>query len=481
MNDTAKRVLKYSSWLVITALIGGGTALFFFPNRAAYVPGIQGAALIIAPFAIAIVIVMLMVLAASHMLKNSKQFSTSIVDPLTGLYNQKFFKDRLEVELERAVRSSESLSLAIIDIDDFRNYNNVYGHLVGDKVLAAVALGLRHNSRKPDTVCRIGGDEFAIIMPNTGIIDSQRICARIKDNAKQSVDGTNLKPRLSCGVANYPYHAREADVLNKYADDALYWAKYHGKDQVILFDFESMRSFNSEERLRRAEEIAYRNTAQTLAVALDARDDKTKGHAKNVAVLAEVFASRLNLSKHKIDMIRVAALVHDIGKISMYDIAAKEPSELTEADKTMLQEHVSLCEQILITTDLAAILPWVIAHHEQWDGGGYPAGLEGDQIPYEARIIALCDVYENLTRPRRDGTALSHQEAIGEIIKDRGRRFDPLLTDSFIHLLDLLNSMRMTESPRKTQVPAETGGMVDAEEPAETYNDLYALVRAKLR
>jgi diguanylate cyclase (GGDEF)-like protein len=423
------------------------------------------------------------------MTENSRLFSTSVVDPVTGAFNLRFFQERLEVELERAKRANESLSLAVIDIDNFREFNNTYGHALGDKVLVSVVASMSLNSRKGDTICRVGGDEFAIIMPNTGVLDGHRLVTRIKDNIIQSIDGVRLSPKLSCGIASYPYHARESEELYKCADDAMYWAKFHGKDQVTMFDFEKVRSFDGEERLRRAEEFARRNTAQTLAEAMDARDEATKGHAKNVAALAEVFASRLNLSKHKIDMIKVAALVHDIGKISMPELAAKNPEDLTEDEATRLQEHTTLCEEILFTTDLAAILPWVVAHHERWDGGGYPAGLEGNQIPYEARILALCDNYENLTRTKKDGTSMSHPEIMSELIRDRGRRYDPILADSFITLLDLLNSMRMTERPRQKAAPATAPAPRIGEEkitrsepvsPIEEYADLYALVRNKL-
>lgn len=423
------------------------------------------------------------------MTENSRLFSASVVDPVTGAYNLRFFKERLEAELERAKRSSQTLSLAAIDIDNFREFNNTYGHALGDKILVAVASGMRLNSRKGDTVYRVGGDEFAIIMPNTGVLDSHRLCVRIKDQIVQSIGDAQLSPKLSCGLASYPYHANESKVLYKCADDAMYWAKFHGKDQVTIYDFEKVRSFDGDARLRMAEEFARQNTAQTLAEAMDAREEVTKGHAKNVAALAEVFASRLNLSKHKIDMIRVAALVHDIGKIGMPELAAKNPEDLTEEDEIRLQEHTTLCEEILVTTDLSAILPWVVAHHERWDGGGYPAGLEGSQIPFEARILALCDTYENLTRAKREEASLSHPEIMSEFIRDRGRRFDPMLTDSFVSLLDLLNSMRMTESPRRQaasmNIPARRIGEEETASegpasPIEEYADLYALVRQKL-
>lgn len=449
----------------------------------AVIPVMSNTTLVAILSAAVISVVAVAVFAIWRSIKRSSLFSTSLSDPVTGVFNQRHFREQLEIELDRAKRSSETLCLAVIDIDDFRSFNNIYGHQVGDLVLVAAARAMRQSTRKFDVICRTGGDEFAIIMPNTRLLDGQHICERINGSIVQSVDGAPVRVRLSVGVASYPYHAREAELLYKLADDAMYWAKYHGKNQVTIFDYETMESFNCEERLRKAEEIAHQNTVQTLAVAMDARDELTRGHARNVATLAEIFASRLNLSKHKIDMIRVAALVHDIGKIGMTGLARKNPADLTEAERIKLQEHPRLCQDILIATDLGVVVPWVAAHHERWDGGGYPAGLEGDQIPYEARIIALCDEYENLTRPSLGSDTMSHRDAVAEIISHRGRKFDPILTDSFVHLVDLLNSMLMSSNARKPEVaavaPTDRADELDFPESAPT--DLYALVRAKLR
>ena len=433
--------------------------------------------------AVVILVVAVVVFAIWRSVSRSAVFTTTLTDPLTGTFNQLHFRRQLEVELDRAKRSSETLCLAVIDIDDFRSFNNTYGHQAGDAVLIATARAMRQNTRKSDVVCRTGGDEFAIIMPNTRLLDGQHICDRISGSVVQSINGVSVRARLSVGLASYPYHAREGEMLYKLADDAMYWAKYHGKNQVTVFDYETMESFNSEERMRKAEEMAHQNTVQTLAMAMDARDELTRGHARNVATLAEIFASRLNLSKHKIDMIRVAALVHDIGKIGMSGLARKNPADLTEEDQIKLQQHPLECQDILIATDLGAVVPWVAAHHERWDGGGYPAGLEGNHIPYEARVLALCDEYENLTRPGQGHAGLSHRDAVAEIISQRGRKFDPVLTDAFVHLVDLLNSMLMTSNARKptaaltTNNPAPDDSDFAEREPA----DLYALVRAKLR
>lgn len=478
--------------LVITFSLATATAvLYLSPNRAVAIDRLRMYAIVATPLAAALLVSGILIYLIARKVKKSAVFAGSRLDVTTGLPNRDAFTECVEAELEKAKKSSEPLCLALIDIDDFRALNNTYGHTAADRVLAGVARGIRSQARKTDFVFRTGGDEFALVMPNTRLLDGQHLCERISNTTTVPVDGIALKPMLTGGIASYPYHARDCESLYRLAHDAMHWAKYHGKDQVAIFDFETMEALRNEVRLRKAEDMVYQRTAQTLAVAMEGPNEKADSHANNVATLAEIFASRLNLSKHKIDMIRIAALVHDIGKIGMANLAVKRPEELTEEEQVKLQQHPMLCTEVLIATDLAAIMPWVTAHHERWDGGGYPAGLEGNRIPYEARIIALCDEYENLTRPRHEGEAMSHRDAVGEIIRQRGRKFDPVLTDSFVHLVDLLNSMLINRNVRKSpeeMAASRLNEVLDSvsKEPAfktpeeAAPVDLYSLVRSKL-
>jgi diguanylate cyclase (GGDEF)-like protein len=491
MKVNTKRILSLILAVFAFSMTTAAAVLYLSPNRAVAIDRLRTYAIVATPLAAALLVSGILIYLIVRKVKKSAVFAGTRMDTATGLPNREAFNECVESELEKAKKTSEPLCLALIDIDDFRTLNNTYGHAAGDKVLAGVARGIRSQARKNDFVFRTGGDEFALVMPNTRLLDGQHLCERISNTTTVAIDGIALKPMLTGGIASYPYHARDNESLYRLAHDAMHWAKYHGKDQVAIFDFETMEALRNEVRLRKAEDMAYQRTAQTLAVAMEGHHDNANSHANNVATLAEIFASRLNLSKHKIDMIRIAALVHDIGKIGMANLAVKRPSDLTEEERVKLQEHPMLCTEVLIATDLAAIMPWVTAHHERWDGGGYPGGLEGNRIPYEARIIALCDEYENLTRPRHEGEALSHREAVGEIMSQRGRKFDPVLTDSFVHLVDLLNSMLINRNVRKTpdEMPSarltevlDTFGQQPAPKAPDNAPpaDLYALVRSKL-
>lgn len=483
MKANTKRIQAILLLVVVFSIAAAAAIIYLSPNRAVAIERLRTYAIVAAPLAVALLFSGFLIYLIVRKIKNSPVFSGSNLDAITGLMNRDVFNTSVEVELGKAKKLSQPICLALIDIDDFRMINNTFGHAAADRVLAGVARGIRSQARKTDLVFRTGGDEFALIMPNTRLLDGQHLCENISNTMAVSIDGVALKPMVSGGISSYPYHARDGESLYRLAHDAMHWAKYHGKNQVAIFDFETMESLRNEIRLHKVEDMAYQRTAQTLAIAMEGPQNKANSHANNVATLAEIFASRLNLSKHKIDMIRIAALVHDIGKIGMANLAVKRPEELTEEEQVKLQQHPMLCTEVLIATDLAAIMPWVTAHHERWDGGGYPAGVEGNRIPYEARIIALCDEYENLTRPRHEGEALSHREAVGEILKQRGRAFDPVLTDSFVHLVDLLNSMLINRNVRKSpEEMAAAQQTVASGAPASELapTDLYALVRSKL-
>lgn len=491
MKANTKRILVLILLVITLSLAAATAVLYLSPNRAIAIERLQAYAVVATPLAAALLFSGILVYSIARKVRKSAVFAGSNLDGTTGLPNREAFNACIAAELAKAKKVSEPLCLALIDIDDFRTLNNTYGHSAGEKVLAGVAHGIRSQARKTDFVFRTGGDEFALIMPNTRLLDGQHLCERVSNTTTVPIDGIALKPMLTGGIASYPYHAVDGESLYRLAHDAMHWAKYHGKDQVAIFDFETMESLRNDIKLHKVEDMANQRTAQTLAVAMEGPQDKANSHANNVATLAEIFASRLNLSKHKIDMIRIAALVHDIGKIGMANLAVKRPEDLTEEEQVKLQQHPMLCTEVLIATDLTAIMPWVTAHHERWDGGGYPAGLEGNRIPYEARIIALCDEYENLTRPRHEGEALSHRDAVSQIIKQRGRKFDPVLTDSFVHLVDLLNSMLISRNVRKSPEEIAAARLTEVLDSVDkqpvnrtqadtTPADLYTLVRSKL-
>jgi putative nucleotidyltransferase with HDIG domain len=239
----------------------------------------------------------------------------------------------------------------------------------------------------------------------------------------------------SIGVAGYPDDAGDREDLVRKADGAQYWAKFHGKNQVVVYDPEVVLALDAEERIRNLQQQSHLATVRALAAAVDARDPLTQYHSRNVATLAVALAERVGLDRNKTQLLEVAALLHDIGKIGISDAVLRKTGKLTPSERAHIEEHPLLGEQILSSTRLTEILPWVVAHHERYDGRGYPCGLAGPAIPYEARILAICDAYDAMTSDRPYRRALSKAAAVQEIDLNMGTQFDPQLAEEFIRLV----------------------------------------------
>lgn len=367
--------------------------------------------------------------------ENNQLLSSAVTDALTGLFNHRFFHERVAEGLERARHYNESLSVAILDVDNFNRINHVYGHSMGDKVLQEVGKKIKSVSRITDTVCRIGGDEFGVVLPGATPVEAFDVCFRIQSELVKTRIIEDAELRASVGIASFPLHAQQKDDLLKKADGALYWAKYHGKDQVLLFDAETVKTLNAEERAKRAEEETYLNTVHALAAAVDARDPYTQFHSRHVASLAVLVAKKLRLKKDKVNLIEIAAMLHDIGKIGIPDNILKKAGPLTKEEREQIQKHPEMSEKILSSTTLKEILPWILSHHERWDGKGYPQGLAGEDIPFEARILAVCDTYDAMTSDRPYRAALSREVAVAELAKGKGSQFDPAVVDTVLEVL----------------------------------------------
>jgi diguanylate cyclase (GGDEF)-like protein len=370
--------------------------------------------------------------------------SHTITDPVSGAYNFRFFQDCIETALKHALKHDEQLSLAVIDIDDFANINTLYGHVRGDEVLKAIVESFRPNIRSADILCRIGGDEFIIIMPNTNLHETKSLISRLQE-VLRDIEGAGVGGiKFTAGIAGYPLHGADKDELERMADAALYWGKFNGKNQVVVFDSSIVDVLSPQERVKKAEELAYMSTIRALAAAIDARDPYTQHHSENVAALAVVLADELGLEKERIKLIETAAMLHDVGKIGIQDSVLKKPGSLTPKELAQIWEHPKLGQKILAGTAFSEILPWIGAHHEHWDGSGYPDGITGKAIPYESRILAICDAYDAMTSKRLYRDALSYSDALKELRKWRGKQFDPDVTDVFIKVIERLRAIYKT-------------------------------------
>jgi diguanylate cyclase (GGDEF)-like protein len=390
-------------------------------------------------------------------LENSSLRQHALVDPLTGLHNHRFFQERLGSELLRAEREESLLSIVTIDVDDFDQVNHIYGHAAGDRRLAAMAKRLAASARECDVVCRIGGDEFACIMPNTAAVDAYKVCLRIQDNAREVDDGCPLPVGLSIGIACAPEHGRTREDLAEKAAGSLYWAKLHGREQVIVYDPELVVTLSPEERIQMLEEESYVRMVQLLASAVDARDPYTQQHSRRVSLLAVGFAESIGLDTERVSDLETAALLHDIGKIGVSDAVLRKNGRLDEEEYAQVKEHPALAVRILNAIPKRdTLLPWISSHHERWDGGGYPAGLSGEEVPLEARILALCDTYDAMTSARPYRPAMAPEKALAEILACAGTQFDAGLATAFV------DYMRSTPKPEHAEPAApDTGEAVE--------------------
>lgn len=367
--------------------------------------------------------------------ENTQLWLSSTTDPLTRLANHRQFHERLAAEVHRATREETPVSLVAIDVDDFDRVNNVYGHGAGDRRLCAIADRLATSARLSDVICRVGGDEFAIIMPDTTPVEAYKVCLRIQDLLRDSDDDCPLPVSVSIGIAGLPDHARTREHLVERADGALYWAKFHGRENIIIFDPDLVLALGPEQRIALLRDEAYVNMVQLLASAVDARDSYTQRHSRNVGRLAVELGQRLGLDAERCKQLETAALLHDIGKIGVSDAVLRKEGVLTSEETARLREHPRLAARILSATPRPEILPWVAAHHERWDGTGYPDGLAGADIPFEARIITVCDAYDAITSDRPDRPALEPTAARAEILDNAGSQFDPELAAEFVAML----------------------------------------------
>jgi diguanylate cyclase (GGDEF)-like protein/putative nucleotidyltransferase with HDIG domain len=355
-----------------------------------------------------------------------------VTDPLTGLYNHRHYQLRLDQEIAHAVRYGEGMSLAVFDVDDFARVNAAGGHAAGDEMLARLAHVAERAVRTRDVFCRTGGDEAAIILPATDPDTALAIAERVLAEARGVIGPNGSRMTASAGIASLPEQASERSELVGRAEAALYWAKTHGKDRAVVFDPALAFDGGVEERVRDLRERADLATVRALAAAVDARDEETQDHSRNVARYARALAQELGLDEATALRLEYAGLLHDVGKIGVPDAVLRKHGPLTADERECMEAHVALGEAILASTTMREILPLVRHHHERWDGTGYPDKLAGEGIPVGARILALANAYDAMrsTRPHRAG--LSRSAALQEIDLGLGTAFDPELGERFI-------------------------------------------------
>ncbi|HEU4658668.1 MAG TPA: diguanylate cyclase [Capillimicrobium sp.] len=352
-------------------------------------------------------------------------------DPLTGLLNRRGYQEVIDVELQRASRTGRPVSLVLADIDHFKAINDRHGHREGDEALVAVARACDRVRRTTDHVARIGGEEFAFVLADTESAGAMTFAERLRREIARELDGIGIPATASAGVATHPQHGATGDALLDAADRALYLAKELGRDRCVLFS----AGVADELAARRDQGPAageHLDAVLLLAETLDLRDASTARHSQTVAALCEATARALGLDDARVARIRLAGLLHDIGKIGVADALLHKPGPLTAEEYEEVKRHAEIGARILNGAGLRDIAEWVLCHHERPDGRGYPQGLAGEAIPFEARILSVADSYEAMVADRPYSRAMPPERAAGELRAGSGTQFDPGVVDAFL-------------------------------------------------
>ena len=365
-------------------------------------------------------------------------------DRLTGVPNRETLLATLAAEVERAGRHYKPLSVAFIDIDRFKPINDTYGHNSGDAVLRQVANLIADSVRASDTFGRYGGEEFMLILPETTPEDAvglaEELRALVMQERLRIASGQEIKATISIGIAGGRGSELQLDMLVDRADAAMYAAKSLGRNRTYLF-----RDLDENATVHRAP-ISAEHRAQATAIGQWASDTATQALASvlapqpyhrgrpsdMIASLATGLALEMNLPAEDIERIRIASLLHDLGKIAIPEEILDKPSTLSDSEWQAIGEHPRIGQVILEqASSLREAIPVVLHHHERFNGGGYPHGLKGSEIPLGARIVAVADAYHAMVHERPYKGALSHEQALVELQQHAGTQFDPAVVDVF--------------------------------------------------
>lgn len=341
----------------------------------------------------------------------------SFHDKLTGLYNRAYFEEEL-----RMVDDDDKLPISLImgDVNGLKLVNDAFGHCEGDKLLKKIAGIIRSCCRKEDVVARWGGDEFAVILPETSREIAEQVCMRIRNACRSAIED-KIQPSIALGCQTKETSSQDIQKALKDAEDRMYHRK--------LTESKSARSAIISSLLKTLAERTY----------------DTEEHSVRLKSLALAFGQVIGLSNSNLDKLALLAVLHDIGKVAIPDSILMKPTALTCKEWETMRKHPETGYRIAHASgDLAYLADDILSHHEWWDGTGYPNGLKGEGIPHLSRIIAIADAYDTMTHGRHYEKPVSQQEALDELRRYSGTQFDPTLTQLFI---DFITSHHLRASP----------------------------------
>jgi len=359
-------------------------------------------------------------------------------DELTGLLNRRALDELIISEIDRHSRYGGVFSISILDLDFFKAFNDKYGHLAGDKVLRQIGNIIKSTIRGADQAFRYGGDEFAILLPQTTVEAAYEVAERLRNQIASKVEAGDVPITASLGLASWPIEGIGANAIIAAADAALYHAKRSGGNQThrasesLPFLDETMVGYESNE------DSEALSTIYALAATVDAKDHYTRSHSERVSWYAMALAEALNLEPLEISRLKACALLHDIGKISISGEILTKWGKLTAKEWEAIKVHPQVGANIAgHARQLSPCIAGIMHHHERYDGGGYPKGLKGEDIPLEARILAIADAFAAMTSTRPYSEALSCEEALEEMKRGAGKQFDPKLVEVFVSIVKI--------------------------------------------
>lgn len=357
-------------------------------------------------------------------------------DMLTGLLNDQGLDEVLATEIERAKPSAQRVGLLSVQLGGIGKLSKELGHMASERAIKEIGHLLDESTRRIDTVGRVGAAEFAVVLPetdeHTGFLLAEQILARIRRTYREREGGL----KASIGVAAYPKHAVTAEELLAASSSAGAVGEKLGSDRAVVYSAEVEDAVAADAGVAPKESRVHLTTVLSLAEVLDLRDARNASHSMAVARYAELVGQEMGLPDQQVHRLRLAGMLHDIGKVGLADSILEKPGPLAPSEWDQVRRHPEMAARILGAKELTDIREWILARHEQPDGHGYPSGISGDTIPLESRILAVAEAYDAMTSDRPYRLAKTREAAIAELGRYAGSQFDGAVVDALVRVLD---------------------------------------------